>query len=330
VLTRIGYDPDAWGTIVASHHEAEVFHSVEWLAFLHASQGAEPVIAVVRANGVPIGYFVGAIVRRFGIRILGSPLRGWTTTNMGFLLDPGADRRAAAEALVAFAFGELGCHHVELSDRYLTSENMTGATLLHEAGPGFRLDLQQTEDQILRGMRRTTRQEIGKAVRAGLRVEVGPDERFAMDYYRFLTAVFARQGLAPTYGIERVRDLLHSLGASGQLLALRVIAPDGRTIGTGISVGRGSIAYAWGMAFDREDQEHHAIELLWWESIRYWKSRGALTFEFGGGGEYKAKYGCTPIETVHFHRSRWAVMGAGRSAVRRWVHLAQVIGAWRR
>ena len=123
---------------------------------------------------------------------------------------------------------------------------------------------------------------------------------------------------------------MRTLEPSGQALALRVLAPDGRTIGTGISVGRGSTAYAWGMAFDRHDQQHHAIELLWWETIRYWKVRGALSFDFGGGGEYKAKYGGELIETVHFHRSRFGVLQVGRSLMRRWVRLTQVIGARRR
>jgi hypothetical protein len=46
---------------------------------------------------------------------------------MGFLLEDGVDRRAAAEALVWFAFNDLGCLHVELNDRRLAPEQMTGS-----------------------------------------------------------------------------------------------------------------------------------------------------------------------------------------------------------
>jgi CelD/BcsL family acetyltransferase involved in cellulose biosynthesis len=324
------YDPQAWGAIVATHEGAEVFHSAEWLDFLGTSQGAEPVVATVRVDGHPVGHFVGAIVQRLGLRILGSPLRGWATESMGFLLEPGVDRRAVAEALVPFAFHELGCLHVELSDRLLTSAQLTGSRFHQELGQTYRLDLRPPEEEVLSGIRRTTRQEIRKAIRAGLRAEVATDDQFADEFFGYLTAIFARQGLAPTYGVERVRRLIRTLQPSGQLLLLRVLAPDGKTIGTGISVGRNRTAYAWGMAFDRRDEQHHAIELLWWETIRYWKSRGALMFDFGGGGEYKAKYGGDRFETAHLHRSRWAVLQIGRSTVRQLVRLTQVAGARRR
>src|SRR5215210_468891 len=109
VIERLPYDPVSWEATLVGYPDAEVFHSPGWLDFLGASQGAEPVIAVVRDDGRVSGHFVGAIVRRFGIRILGSPLRGWGTQSMGFLLEPGVDRAKAVDALLRFAFRELGC-----------------------------------------------------------------------------------------------------------------------------------------------------------------------------------------------------------------------------
>ena len=136
-LERIPYDPVAWGAIVAAHPDAEVFHGPAWLAYLAASQGAEPVVAAVRADGRTVGHFVGSLVRRFGMRILGSPLRGWGTPCMGFLLDPGVDRRAVAQALLPFAFGDLKCMHLELADRRLTRELMAGSDYVIEVGRTF-------------------------------------------------------------------------------------------------------------------------------------------------------------------------------------------------
>ena len=106
-LQRIPYDRVAWDAIVASREDAEVYHTAAWLEFLAATQGAEPVTAVVSIDGRPVGYFLGAIVRRLGVRVLGSPLRGWGTECMGFLLDDGVDRRAEADALIPFAFTTL-------------------------------------------------------------------------------------------------------------------------------------------------------------------------------------------------------------------------------
>lgn len=324
-LHRIPYDRAAWESTVATHPEAEVFHGAAWLDHLQATQGVEPVIAEVRDADRLVGYFVGGIVRRYGIRILGSPLRGWGTECMGFLLEEGADRLAAAEALLPFAFGELGCLHVELSDRHLRADQMEGSGYVTEVGRNFVLDLEPSEDEILGRVRRTTRQEIRKAIRAGLRAEVATDLGFADEFYGYLTAVFARQGLVPTYPIQRVRNLIQTVQPTGQLLLLRIRTPAGATVATGLVLGRNRMAVAWGMAYDRANAEFHPIELLWWETIRYWRERGVVRYDMGGGGDYKAKYGGAEVPTYQFHRSRYRVFRLGRSAIRRMVRTRQVV-----
>lgn len=325
VLKRIAYDPASWDAIAASHPEAEVYHGAAWLDYLAATQGAEPVIAEVLDAERHVGYFVGAIVRRYGFRILGSPLRGWVTPCMGFLLEEGSDRPAAAEALSRFAFADLHCIHVELADWHLTARQMEGSAYVTEVGRSLVVDLDHSEDEILGRVRRTTRQEIRKAVRAGLRAEVATDPGFADEFYGYLTAVFARQGLAPTYPIERVRNLIQIVHPTGQLLLLRIRTPAGATVATGLVVGRNRTAVAWGMAYDRTNDDFHPIELLWWETIRYWHAHGALRYDMGGAGDYKAKYGGIEVPTYHFYRSRYRVFTLGRSVIRHMVRARQVL-----
>ena len=325
VLERIPYEPAGWDAAISGHPDLEVFHGAAWLDFLARSQHAEPVVAAVRVDAHPVGYFVGAIVRRWGVRILGSPLRGWTTQSMGFLLPDGLDRRAVTDALVPFAFRDLRCSHVELADRHLTAEQMAGSGYIRETGRSFQIDLDVPEDQVFAAIRRTTRQEIRKAGRAGVRVDIATDDEFAVEFHRFLTAIFARQGLAPTYDLERVRCLIGALRGSGQILMLRATSPSGSTLGTSISVGRNRTAVAWGMAFDRENHDYHAIELLWWETIRHWKLAGAAVFDLGGGGDYKAKYGAREVSSHSFHRSRYALMRYARSSVRRVFYARQAL-----
>jgi CelD/BcsL family acetyltransferase involved in cellulose biosynthesis len=249
---------------------------------------------------------------------------------MGFLLEEGFDRRAAAEALVPFAFRDLGCLHVELADRYLTAGEMTGSRYRSEIGTTYRVDLTAPEEVILGAMQPKTRQKIRKALRTGLRADVTADVEFAADFDAYLRATFARQGLAPTYGAARVRQLIDSLHGTGNLLLLRVRSPEGEPRAAGISVGYGRMAVSWGVGFDRNTEDSNPTQLLWWETLRHWKDRGATCFDMGGGGDYKAKYGGAKTPTAHFYVSRWAVLRVGRTAFRRVVRARQLMAGARR
>jgi hypothetical protein len=326
---RMAFDPVRWDEIVAGYPEAEVFHSSAWLGFLAASQGAEPVVATIHVGDRLVGHFVGGIVRRYGLRILGSPLRGWGTQSMGFLLLPGADRTAAARALADFAFRDLGCHHLEFSDRALTAELMVDSAYRLEAGKTYVVDLESSEDEILNRMQGKTRQYIRKATRLGLKTEVTSDVAFADDFYAQLSEVFGRQGLAPTYPVERVRQLIEAVAPSQQLLLLRVRTPDGRIVGTGLAVGRNRIAVNWGAAWFRADAEMHPIQLFWWDALRYWKARGVLRYDMGGAGDYKERYGSILVPTAHFYLSRYPALRYGRALVRRLVRVRQIGSAVR-
>ena len=315
-LERRPYDPGTWAAVVERHPEASVYHSPEWLEFLRVTQGAEPVVATVLAADRPVGHFVGGIVRRFGVPILGSPLRGWTTAGMGFLLDDPELRWPAHVALPEFAFRELRCLHLEVMDRQLPTapEDLAGYTV--EAGASFVVDLKATEESILAGMRATTRNYIRQAQRSGLRVEVATGAEFADEYYSLLHATFVRQGLTPTYTIERVRRLIEVVQPSGQILMLRVADETDRTLATAIVVGRNRTAVLWGAAFERIPGVH-PNELLHWEAMRYWRTRGVERYDMGGGGDYKAKFGGFVEPYAWLNRPRFRWLAYARAAVRR-------------
>lgn len=315
-LERVEYDPAWWRRTIAGHSDVEVYHTPEWLEFLAASQRAEPVVALVRYDGREAGHFVGAVVRRFGIRILGSPLSGWNTQCMGFLLSNGVDRRTAAKALVSFAFRDLGCLHLELGDRHLDVGEMVGGPYLATTGSTRLIDLRPAETAIFGQMRPRTRTSVRQALRMGLIAEEATDAEFIDEYYAQLSEVFGRQGLAPTYGADRVRQLVHALAPTGYLLRMRVRSPDGVTLATSLSVGYGSRAVLWGVASFRDRGKGPPNELLHWETLRRWHSRGALTYDLGGGGAYKANYGGTEVETVRFTQSRYPFLRHGRTVAR--------------
>ena len=104
---RIAFDKMDW-ELAAQIGNMNIFQTRPWLNFLTECQPLEPVVARIREDGELLGFFTGLIAEKFGLRILGSPFRGWTTYFMGFNLKPGTPRRAVLEAFLTLFFTSWG------------------------------------------------------------------------------------------------------------------------------------------------------------------------------------------------------------------------------
>jgi CelD/BcsL family acetyltransferase involved in cellulose biosynthesis len=316
-LTLERLDPDRcdWETMDA-FPDRQVFQTREWLSFVAETQSAEPVVCALKHGNEAVGYFTGLIVRRYGLRILGSPLPGWTTGYMGFNLEDGVSRRDATAALLSFALGPLRCAHVELRDRYLQVSDADGLSASLGRFTTFEVDLRPDEEEIFARMTSACRRCVRKAEKIGVIVEEAADFEFADDYSAQLEEVFAKQSLRPTYRVDRVRSLIRHLQPTRRLLLLRARSPEGKCIATGIFPAFGRTMYFWGGASWQADQILRPNEAIFWYAMGYWKRRGIEAFDLGGGGEYKRKYGGEALVLPHFMRSRYPVLGAMREVVR--------------
>jgi hypothetical protein len=307
-----------------------VYHSEEWIRFVAETQGAEPVRAELVDGGTVLGWVVGLVFSRLGVRIFGSPFAGWTTMYMGFSLQPGVPRWPALQALRRFAFRDLGCLHFEIVDRHLTAEDGSRIGLPHGWIDSYQTDLTQSEDALFGAMESACRRCIRKGDKSGVTIEEADDDRFAAEYHTQLRDVFAKQGLEPSYGVDRVEALIRHLHPTGRLLLLRARDPEGRCIATGIYPGMNRIAQFWGNASFRWGQRWRPNEALHWYAMRYWKRRGAALFDWGGGGDYKRKYGCTPLRVPRFYQSRLALLGRLRDAAETAFYGRQRLLGWLR
>jgi Acetyltransferase (GNAT) domain len=316
------------GSGLESLPDRTIYQTPEWIAFLAETQGATPVYAELRDGSSVLGHLTGLTFSRFGLRIFGSPFPGWTTMYMGFNLRAEVPRSVALAAAPPFVFGDLGCAHFELADRYLSLED--AGDLENGFVESYETDLKQSEDEIFASMESACRRCIRKAEKSGVVIEEAADENFAGEYYEQLKDVFLKQGLVPTYDIERVRSLIRHLLPTGRLLLLRARDPDGACIGTGIYPGMNRIAQFWGNASFRASQNLRPNEALHWYAMRYWKKQGVEFFDWGGGGEYKEKYGCRKILTPWFHKSRFRIIKQLRDEAQRMFSLKQRFEGWLR
>ena len=304
--------PD-WGGILNHFEDRTLFQTPAWLAFVAKTQQAEPVFAALRDGSSTLGYFSGLIVKRFGLRILGSPLPGWTTSYMGMNLLPGVSRPRGLEALLHLAFEKLNCVHVEMMDRNLTIEDVQELGFANRILSGFEIDLTQSPADLFGNMTGACRRCIRAAEKRGVVIEEASDKEFADDYYTQLREVFEKRSLVPPYGVDRVRELITCLFDSGRLLLLRARDPAGRCIATGIFPASHDTMYFWGGASWKDSLSYRPNEAIQWYAMQYWRGRGVRRYDMGGGGQYKSKFGGYAIAVPWVRRSKYPAVERLRS-----------------
>ncbi len=313
---------------IDSFEDRTVFQTREWVEFVSETQGATPVLAEVRDGSELVGYFTGLTFTRMGVRVLGSSFPGWTTPYMGFNLVPGTSRAAALAAVEDFAWNTLKCLHMEVSDPYFNPEDGQVLGFKCEYYDSYRTDLTRTEDEIFGAMDSACRRCVRKAEKSGVVIEEAHDAAFADEYYAQLKDVFAKQGLVPTYGVERVRALIKHLEPTGRLLLVRARDGEGKCIASGIFPGFNRIAEFWGNASLRSSQILRPNEAIQWYVMRYWKQRGVQVYDWGGGGTYKEKYGCIAHKVPWFTKSRYEFVGKLRNEAKKMFERKQKLRAW--
>lgn len=303
-----------WGKTLDAFPDKTVFQTPAWLSFIAESQRAKPIIAALKRDNEILGYFNGFVVQKFGLRILCSPLRGWSTPYLGFNLLPGVPRRRAVEALSDFAFKTLGCIHFELVDSRLTLDDIAGLDLTHEMHPTLEIDLTQSEEVLFNNMSSACRRNIRKAEKSGVVIEEAQDAEFADEYSAQFEDVFGKQGMVPHFGADRVRTLIKHLHSTGMLLLLRARNPEGRCIATGVFPAMDRTMFLWGNASWRESQILRPNEMLYWYAMRYWKQRGIRIYNMVGTKDFKQKFGGYQTAVPMIRKSRYRVISHLRAS----------------
>ncbi len=299
-----------------SYHDRDVHQTLGWVNFIAENKSAEPALARLMENGQTLGYFTGLIENKFGFRILGSPFRGWSSLYMGFNLNPGVPRSKAVKALKDFALNDLKCHHTEVLDRYVTSDDYSQDQWTTWIWNSFEVDLTRPEDEIFRSFEKDCKRSIRKSAKNGVYIEPADDMEFAHEYYDQLKEAYGLRGLTPPYGLDRVKDLIKNLLPTGKLLLLRARDPEGKCIATGLFPAWNRNMYSWGAAGWKDAQSLRPNEALLWEAMRYWKSKGIKVYDMTGQFDYKRKYNPIEIQTPWLRKSKYKFLETLRNTAK--------------
>ncbi len=281
-----------------------VFQTLPWLRFLTSIRKLEPIIAELRHKGETLGYFTGLIQKKFGVRILGSPFRGWTTPYMGFNLGENVSRADALKALVPFAFEKMNCHHLEVIDRRMGMDDFDHKEFNFSEGETYELDVTKDEEQIFAGFTSPARRCVRKAKKNGVIVEEAENKDFAKEYYEQFDHVVRHHGDIPIYGLNTVESLIKIMKPTGNLICLRAVNNEGVCIATGIFLMSNKVMFGWGLASWRHLSDVRPNEAILWKAMRMCKARGGEIFDFVGPGDYKKKFGSNQRSYPTIKKSR--------------------------
>lgn len=289
---------------------ANIFHTRRWFSFLESALELPTVIARIRRGGDTLGFFQGAIDHKFGLKILGSPFRGWSSEFMGLNLQRCVDYPDVLRALPDFAFSTLGCHYLEMIDPRVPPDVLGGLPYRVDDLKRHVIDLTQSEEVLFNNMDHDRRSNVRRAERLGVRVEMAGDAVFAEEYHAMLIEVFAKQSLEVPYSQERVRKLMDAMGDSNDLMRMRARDADGATIAAYIGLAHNGVAVGWGAASTQKALRLRPNEACYWAQMKYWKALGMRDFHIGGGwGSFKRSYGSHVVQIPRLRLARNPILG---------------------
>jgi lipid II:glycine glycyltransferase (peptidoglycan interpeptide bridge formation enzyme) len=317
-----------WDDLITGYDSRELFHRKVWLEYLAASRRAEPRFWALRDRDRTVGYFCGAVVQKGPFRILGSPLKGWTTNFMGPLVNRAFDQQALLRGLDVVAQRE-GVAMIEVENPILTAATMAELGYDGVAQPTYIVEL--TPDDPGRMWNRIdlkSRQKVKKAKKLGLVVEEVDDAGIADEFYDQFVEVLGRKNLFPPYDRSCPRLLFDFLKPSGLLYALRVRDSQGETVATGLFPHDAQSVYMWGAASRIASWKFSPNDLLQWALMERAAADGLQIYNMCGFGYFKSKFGGVLQEPRRWHKGYWRSATWARGAYETYFQHSLRVRSW--
>jgi hypothetical protein len=313
-------DPETWDKAISGFDTKFLFHQSAWLNFLEETQTGKILRFRIVDQGKVIGYFVGLLLKKSMMNILGSPLPGWTTNYMGPIVNKGFNLQEFLDAL-HLKCRELKIQHIELCNPFFSKNIMEQMKFDVSESYTYLVPLFSNNEQMWTNLKSNCRNRIRKGLKNNLYVEDCSDPAFVDIYYNQLIEVFGKQNLTPTYTIDRVRSLFRNLKPN-LLFAFQVKYGE-VIIATGLFPHDDRCVYFFGGTSWLRYQYLSPNELLHWTAMTLSANLGIKQYNMCGGGSFKPKFGGNKVSEYRYIKSYSMFSKLGRKAYKSFFYTRQ-------
>jgi len=295
---RLRTDDAAWEAFVAGSAAPSFLQSTAWAAVKRPNGWRSARIVVDTGAGTgPVGAQVlvrhpRPLPKGFGYAARG-PIAGGPVD--------GAVLRVFTEAVRAAASG-LGIAHLRIDPEL---EDPSGAVAASLRDLGWRpapdiqprstriVDLSLSEDELLAGLRKKTRQSLHRAQDEGLRVVRAGADRLP-EFHQTLAGTMDRAGL-PSRSLGFFRDLWTAYDATGRAMLLLAETDAGEVLSGTLLVGCGPRLVALYGGTNEAGRRRNAKYLINWAGLTEAKAGGYRSYDLWG----------LPNEGIAYFKAGW-------------------------
>ena len=306
--------PEEWDKLIKTFPDFTIYHLSCWHHVLEDCFNGHIHKFKIIKDGVTCGYWCGLTVKKFGMKIFGSPLPGTSTDYMHPLFSEEIPLDRFIIALRKWAKTNK-IAHIELCGHYFNSEVLKEFGYSTNHSETYIVNISTTESNIWQNLKPAMRNKVRKAEKNGIIVAIDDSLEFSRIYYDMLKVVFQRKGLVPTYNLSRVEKVIHYLKNSDNVITLTA-RKDSKPLSTIILLKDKSTLYYWGGASYQEAFKYGANDLIHWYAFQMANKIGIHHYDTCGGGEYKKKFGGTYIQIPSAYLSLNYLTGAARNIIK--------------
>ncbi|MCI0364760.1 MAG: GNAT family N-acetyltransferase [Phycisphaerales bacterium] len=328
-------DEAAWDRLVARFPDRTVFHTMAWLKTASAVHGLKIVLAQAhqcvgdaiapRRAGInacslngqcePVAVWPYLEMKKGPLRVIGSPLPGWSTAYMGPLFASGADVSGIMSAFLNDRlFRRYAYCACKVIDRSRPIDLSQFGFLQVMKFDTYLIDLTQPQETLWANLKGECRTRIRKAQKLGIEVQIEPGPEFIDDYWAMSIETFQKSNIQPTHNKQFVQEMWARLQPQRRVHAISAFV-GGERAGTLMLPFDDQTMYYWGGASFLKYRDLPAHNLLHWEAICLAKQHGLKEYDFistiGGPGRFKKTFGPRTIDmATHWERSPSRLLGA--------------------